>query len=94
MAISFYYVHNFLIFKTENPFAVLVICNVTELYSVFIFWSYLLRQFAAIVSSYPLQSTLKSVGFPLLSRLKATDVLVISNNHSKNGTLNGLEFLY
>jgi hypothetical protein len=52
----------------------LVICNDTELFSVFIFGA---------ISSYPLQSTQKSVGFPLLSGLNAADALVISNNHSK-----------
>jgi hypothetical protein len=60
----------------------LVICNATELFSVFIFGA---------ISSYPLQSTQKSVGFPLLSGLKAADALVISNNHSKMELLNGLE---
>jgi hypothetical protein len=39
-----------------------------------------------------LQSKPKSVGFSLLSGLKASDTLKFSSNHSRNGTLNGLEF--
>ncbi|NBW27974.1 MAG: hypothetical protein EBR38_05340 [Flavobacteriaceae bacterium] len=67
MAISLYYVHICLIFLKQK---------IPSLFWLFV-------KFFGAISSYPLQSTLKSVGFPLLSGLEAADALVISNNHSK-----------